>query len=511
MTVYIGVDIGTTSTKTIAYGEDGRLLAEESARYELRSPHPGWAEEDPEEIFEAVLGTLSGVVEAVRTANHGEISGVSFSTAMHTLMGLDTNGRPLTASITYADNRATEQATRIREEMDGPAIHQRTGTPIHSMSPLTKLLWFRERDPDTFNRAGKWISIKEYVFYRLFGEYVVDYSIASATGLFNLKNLNWDDGVLKMLRLSKEKFSRLVPTTHVVEGLKPEYADRLGLDCGTPFVVGASDGVLATLGVGATEPGVLACSIGTSGAVRGVVARPQIDDQRRLFCYALTEDRWVIGGPINNGGIALQWAQDALCPDLGAVAREQGRDTYGLMDEMAGGIPAGSEGLIFLPYLMGERAPHWNADVSAVFFGLTLQHRRKHLIRAVMEGVIYQMHSVALVLQDVAGYPREIRATGGFARSALWRQIAADVSQREIAFPDSYEGSCWGAALLGMRALGAIDSLDVARQLTKISTRHWPDENSTRVYEELVEIFIRLYERLEPEFAAISRFQHSMM
>jgi gluconokinase len=510
MAVYIGVDIGTTSTKTIAYDEAGRLLAEDSEGYDLRSPHPGWAEQDPEEIFDAVLGTLSGVVEEVKTENHGEISGVSFSTAMHTLMGLDTDGRPLTASITYADNRATEQAVRIREEMEGRAIHQRTGTPIHPMSPLSKLLWFRERDPDTFNRAARWVSIKEYVFYRLFGEYVVDHSIASATGLFNLKNLNWDDGVLEMLRLSEEKLSRPVPTTHIVEGLKPEYADRLGLDPGTPFVVGANDGVLANLGVGATEPGVVACSIGTSGAVREVVDRPQIDDELRLFCYALTEDRWVIGGPINNGGIALHWMQDGLCPDLGAVAREQGRDPYDLMSEMAAGVPTGSGGLIFLPYLAGERAPHWNADVSAVFFGLTLGHRREHLIRAVMEGVIYQMYSVALALEDVAGDPHEVRATGGFANSALWRQIMADVFRREVAFPDSYEGSCWGAALLGMKALGAIDSLDVAKQMTKISIRHRPDEDSARVYEELTKISLRLYERLEPEFAAISRVRRSM-
>ena len=511
MTVYIGVDIGTTSTKTIAYGEGGRLLAEESAGYDLRSPQPGWAEQDPEEIFEAVLDALSSVVEAVKKDNHGEISGVSFSTAMHTLIGLDTDGRPLTASIIYADNRAAEQAARIREEMDGPAIHQRTGTPIHPMSPLTKLLWFRERDPDTFDRAARWVSMKEYVFYRLFGRYVVDYSIASATGLFNLKNLNWDDGVLEMLQLSEERLSRPVPTTHVVEeGLKAEYADRLGLDRGTPFVVGANDGVLANLGVGATEPGVVACSIGTSGAVREVVTRPQIDDELRLFCYALTKDRWVIGGPINNGGIALHWIQDGLCPDLGAAAREQGRDPYELMSEMADGVSPGSEGLIFLPYLTGERAPHWDADVSAVFFGLTLGHRREHLIRAVMEGVTYQMYSVASALEDVTGEPREVRATGGFAKSALWRQIMADVFRREVAFPDSYEGSCWGAALLAMKALGAIDSLDVAKQMTKISTRHRPDESSARVYEELMEIFIRLYERLEPEFAAISRLRRSM-
>lgn len=254
MAVYIGVDIGTTSTRAIAYGEGGELLAEQFEGYDLYSPKPGWAEQDPEEIFEAVLGTLSGVVEAIKTDNRGEVSGISFSTAMHTLMGLDASGRPLTASITYADNRAAEQAASIREEMEALAIHRRTGTPIHPMSPLTKLLWFREHEADTFERVARWVSIKEYIFLKLFGECVVDHSIASATGLFNLEDLGWEVGVLEMLELSEEKLSRLVPTTHVVEGLRPGYADRLGLDRRTPFVVGGMTGCWRTSGWGPQSP-----------------------------------------------------------------------------------------------------------------------------------------------------------------------------------------------------------------------------------------------------------------
>lgn len=478
-------------------------MAEESGDYDLYSPRPGWAEQDPEEILDA-LSRVAGEVE-----DRGGVSSVSFSASMHTLIGLDADGRPLTASITYADNRAAEQAAWVREKMDGADIHRRTGTPVHPMSPLAKLLWFRERDARTFDRVARWVSFKEYLFHRLFGAYVVDHSIALATGLFNLEELAWNGGVLETLGLPEKKLSRPVPTTHVMEGLKPEYAERLGLDRRTPFVVGANDGVLANLGVGATEPGVVACSIGTSGAVHEVVARTQVDNKLRLFCCALAEDRWVIGGPINNGGIALQWVQNGLCPDFGATAREQGRDPYELMGEMAGTVPAGSEGLIFLPYLTGERAPHWNADTSAAFFGLTLRHRREHLIRAAMEGVIYQMHNVAVALEEVAGEPREVHATVGFARSALRRQIMADVFGQEVDFPEGHEGSCWGAVLLGMKALGAIDSLDVAKRMTKISTRHLPDEGSAQAYAELAEIFARLYERLEPEFAAISRFQRS--
>ncbi len=509
VSVVIGVDIGTTSTKAVAYTGDGQVLAREAQEYPLRSALPGRAEQDPDEIFEAVLDTLS---HAVQTSEEGgaKVSGVAFSAAMHSLIGLDPEGRPLTPLITFADNRASEQARRIKQEMDGPAIHRRTGTPIYPMSPLAKLLWFAEEAPDTFWRAARWVSIKEYVLFRLFGEFVVDHSIASATGLFGLERLHWDEEVLRLLGLPEEKLSHPVTTTHVMVGLGREVAARLGLDPKIPFVVGASDGTLANLGVGAVEPGVFACSIGTSGAVRAVIPHPELDEEGRIFCYALTEDMWVVGGPINNGGIAFRWVRDDMFPDLKEAALKDGKDPYNLLSELAGRAEVGSGGLVFLPYLTGERAPHWNADASATFFGLTLRHRREHLVRAVLEGVTYQMYAVARVLEEVAGEPEEVRATGGFARSALWRQIMADVFGREILFPESHESSCWGAALLCMKALGEIDSLDEAKKLARISRRHRPDPDAAESYRRLVETFLRLYERLEPEFEALSELQPSM-
>ncbi len=502
----VGVDIGTTSTKVIAYAHDGSILAEKSAGYEMNSPHPGWAEQDPDEIFEAVVSSLAEVAKVVHE-DGGEVAGVSFSAAMHSLLALDEDGRPLTASITYADNRAASQGARIRDELDGAGLHSRTGTPIHPMSPLTKILWFREEDTATFEAAARWVSVKEYIFFHLFGECVVDHSIASATGLFNLEDLDWDYGALDVAGISRRKLSRPVPTTHRLTGMNKESADRLGLGADTPFVVGANDGVLANLGVGAVDPGIVACSIGTSGAVRSVVDRPQVDDGMKLFCYALTEDKWVIGGPINNGGLALQWALEDVFPGVVREAEDQDRDLHELASEMVEEVPAGSEGLIFLPYLTGERAPHWNADARGVFFGLTLQHKRKHLIRAVMEGVIYQMYAVQKALEEVSGESREIRATGGFANSSLWRQIMADVFRREITFPESYESSCLGAALLGMKALNIIDSFEVAEDMIQTSTKHQPVEENVVVYEKLVQIFDKLYEQLKPQFTEIAELQ----
>jgi gluconokinase len=420
---------------------------------------------------------------------------------MHSLMALDNDGRPLTPSLTYADNRASGQAQRIRDELDGLAIHRRTGTPIHPMSPLTKLLWFREEDPETFESAARWVSAKEYVFSRLFGEFVVDHSIASASGLFNLERGDWDEGALHVAGVPQEKLSRPVPTTRVMEGLLTEYAERLDLDRDTPFVVGANDGALANLGVGAVDPGVVAVSIGTSGAVRSVVHRPEVEEGGRLFCYALDEGAWVIGGPINNGGLTLRWLRDEVFPELAATAGE--RNPYDLMGEMAAAVPAGSEGLVFLPYLTGERAPQWNPHARATFFGLTRGHGRGHMIRAVMEGVAFQIRAVAQVLEEVAGAPKEVRATGGFARSEPWRQILADALGREVLFPEGSEGSSQGAALLGMKAIGEILSLDAAREMTGISQSHRPDEAASEAYARLMEVFVRLYDRLEPEFEAL--------
>ena len=503
---FVGVDIGTTGTKAVAYDQSGEALAQELREYPLRSPRRGRAEQNPEEILDAVLDSLSGVANALK-ARGLQVGCVSFSAAMHSLVALDGEGRPLTPSVTYADNRASKQARRIRTELDGLAIHRRTGTPIHPMSPLAKLLWFRETDPDTFEAAEKWVSAKEYVFSRLFGEFVVDHSVASAAGLFNLEHRDWDEGALRVAGVPPEKLSRLVPTTHVMEGLIPEYAGRLGLGRDTPFVVGANDGALANLGVGAVEPGVVAVSIGTSGAVRSVVHEPEIEEGGRLFCYVLDEGVWVTGGPVNNGGLALRWLRDNVFPELKKAAEGQGSNPYDLMGEMAGKVPAGSEGLIFLPYLTGERAPQWNPGARAAFFGMTLGHGRDHMVRAVMEGVTFQVRAVARVLEEVAGRPQEVRATGGFARSALWRQIMADVFGREVVFPEGVEGSSLGAALLGMKATGESGSLGAAKGMVEISDRRRPDEADSEAYEGLMEIFTRLYDRLEPEFEALNELE----
>src|SRR4051794_21701852 len=304
--VVLGVDIGTTATKVVAFDAEGREHASAAAGYPLDEPRPGYAVQDPEAIRRAVAGAVAEVAGAAGDGT--AVKGLCFSAAMHTLLAVDESGRPLTPSITWGDTRAAAQAERLRAAPGGLELHRRTGTPLHPMSPLAKLVWFREEDPEVFDAAHRWAGIKEYVVAGLTGEWVVDHSIASATGLLELTTLDWDREALELAGVERDRLSRLVPSTHVLTRLTAEAARELGVPPDCPIVVGASDGALASLGVGAVHPGVGACSIGTSGALRVMVEDPAVDPQGRVFCYALTPGRWTVGGAINNGGGVVPWA-----------------------------------------------------------------------------------------------------------------------------------------------------------------------------------------------------------
>jgi gluconokinase len=421
---------------------------------------------------------------------------------MHTLIGLDRHGSPLTPVVTWADMRASTQAERMRGAPGGLALHRRTGTPLHPMAPLPKLAWFHEERPDLAARVRHWVGIKDYVLLELLGVLATDHSNASGTGLLDIHALQWDPEALQLAAISAGQLPELVPTTKVLLGLSAKAAHAMRLPAATPVIAGAGDGPLANLGVGAVRPGVAACSIGTSGALRVTVERPVVDPRGRTFCYALTEHRWVVGGAINNGGLVLEWAGDALVPELGDGREDQ-------LLEQAGQAPPGCGGLIMLPYLQGERAPHWSPIPCGVYIGLTRAHRRAHLIRAALEGVCQQL---ALVLESVlaAGHEvNEVRATGGFARSALWRQMLTDALGIPIGFPAQHEGSSFGAALLGMDALGLI-SLEHAADLIRIQETLAPDPAAQQTYADLRPTFDGLYDALVPAFRTLRRMRPDM-
>ncbi|MFF6016925.1 gluconokinase [Lysinibacillus fusiformis] len=510
MTNYmLGVDIGTTSTKAVLFSEQGEVIQQENIGYPLYTPDISTAEQNPEEIFQAVLQAMSNIM---KVHSGKPLLFVSFSSAMHSVIAIDENDRPLTPVITWADNRSEAWAHKIKDEWNGHEIYKRTGTPIHPMSPLSKITWLVKEHPELASKAKKYIGIKEYIFKKFFNEYVVDYSLASSMGMMNLHTLDWDEEALTVAGITSAQLSTLVPTTKYFTNCHPILAEQIGIEPQTPFVIGASDGVLSNLGVNAIKEGEIAVTIGTSGAIRTIINKPKTDVKGRIFCYALTENHWVIGGPVNNGGMVLRWIRDEFASSEIETAKRLGIDPYDVLTKIAERVRPGADGLLFHPYLSGERAPLWNPDVRGSFFGLTMSHKKEHMIRAALEGVIYNLYTVYLALLECMESPvTRIQATGGFSRSEIWRQMMADIFESEVVVPESYESSCLGACILGLYAIGKIDSFEVVGDMIGDTYKHTPLEEAAKEYRQLLPIFIRLSRVLADDYASIAQYQRSLI
>jgi gluconokinase len=508
---FIGVDVGTTSTKAIAFSIKGQLVAQGSQMYSLNVPQPGWAEQNPDEILQAVIAAVAQVMQHLEP---GSIAAIGFSAAMHSIIAMDAADQALTPAIIWADNRSVAQVERLKKNGVGHSLYLRTGTPIHPMSPLPKLLWLREMMPDLFKQATRFISIKEYLFHRWFNRYIVDHSIASATGLLNLDRLQWDEDALALIGITENHLSEIVPTTYVLRGIDITFAQAMGIHSDTPVVIGANDGVLANLGVGAIAPSQIAITIGTSSAVRSVVFQPITDPQGRTFCYALAADRWVIGGPSNNGGMVLRWLRDEFCQAEVEQAKARNVDAYDVMIEQVADIPPGAEGLICLPFLSGERAPYWNANARGIFFGLGLNHHRSHLIRSVMEGILFSVYNISRVLTEWVQPTQEIYASGGFARSQLWLQMTADVFGSTVVVPEVFEASSFGAAVLAMYAVGQLSQLEEVQNIVWASHsnaphgRYQPNLAATQQYSDLFRVYKQLYDNQTELFQVLANLRN---
>ncbi|MEB1806729.1 MAG: gluconokinase [Bacillaceae bacterium] len=505
MDYVIGLDIGTTSAKAVLFTRDGTVKAESEETYNVSHPQPSWVEQDPDEIEKAAKKALKSIVEAgVTSTDH--ITVVGISSAMHSLICMDDQGNAISPSITWADGRSVHQAEKIKST-NGLDIYMKTGTPIHPMSPLIKLIWMKETNYPPYLKAYKFVSIKEYLIKKWFNQYIVDYSIASATGMFNVHTFEWDEQALAITGIQKEQLSKPVPPTHVVEGLSNAVVEETGLSLDTKFVIGASDGPLANLGIGAINPGDVAITVGTSGAIRQMAGKPQTDELQEIFCYGLTRDSWIMGGPTNNGGIVLQWLKEVVGEHQVYLAQKDGRSAYEQLVQLAKTVNPGADGLLFLPYLNGERAPYWDANARGSFIGLTLAHKKEHLIRAGMEGVIFSLLTVSEALERLAGPAKNIFASGGFARSPLWLQILADVFGHEVHVPKSHQSSAWGAAWMGLVGVGEEKYLTEIKEFIPMETCYLPSEENHKVYQTLNHTFKNLYISLQPHYKTISDYQ----
>ncbi|MEO5905680.1 MAG: gluconokinase, partial [Saprospiraceae bacterium] len=405
---------------------------------------------------------------------------------------VDEKGHPLTNMITWADLRSSEYAMRLKFTELGHKLYDRTGTPVHPMSPLCKLMWMKDRLPEIFNSAHKFISIKEYVFFQFFGEFIIDHSVASSTGLFDIYDLHWNADALHTAGIDETRLSTLVKTTHLIRGLKDNYADMFGIDKQTPFIPGASDGCLAHIGSNAFDQGDVSLTIGTSGAVRMMVDKPAFDAKQRIFNYVLTEKLYLSGGPLNNGGNVMQWyAKNFLKKDFTTT------DEFEEFIAEACAIPAGSESLIFLPYIYGERAPVWDAEARGIFFGVSSIHTSAHFMRAIMEGISFALYEILTTLEETIGPAKNIYASGGFIRSSKWVTLLADVLGKKISVTHAEDSSAAGAAMLGMLALGIVTDIHDMKTFFTIKETYEPVAKDHGVYMRNYAVYSNLYSKFK--------------
>jgi gluconokinase len=453
--VIIGLDVGTTGVKAAAFAPGGAWRRVAIREYPLLQPAPDQQVQDPDVILTAVRDALA---ECVAAASGADVLAISLSAGMHGLMALDAELRPLTPLITWADARARGEARSLRDTGEAADLHARTGVPVHPMLPLIKLMWFARHDAELLRRARWWVGLKEWLLVWLTGSVATEMSSASGSGLFETATRQWSPDAIARAGIAEGQLPEILSTTATLE-LTTQAAACVGLSAGTPVVTGAADGPLGNLGTGAMTAGVAGLSLGTSGALRMVIEHPQVDAGQTLFCYALTESVWVIGGAISNGGGVLRWAGRSLVPDVRADAGEGGAD--GAVLELAAGVPAACEGLVMLPYLLAERAPLWDPDLPGAYLGLRREHTRAHLVRAAVEGVCLQMRAILDSLAEVKPVTA-VRATGGTFRSSLWREVMAGMLDRPLEIVGEAEGTALGAAALGLLAIGRAPTLAAA-------------------------------------------------
>ncbi|HYG02391.1 MAG TPA: gluconokinase [Chryseosolibacter sp.] len=482
---FIGVDVGTGSVKAVAVSVDGTVLSNAQVHYHHTEGY-GPFEHDPEHIYSAFVQVLRKLVKEI----HGRPVTVSLSTAMHSLILVGKNNASLTPMITWADDRAHEIADRARKSSIGEMLYEGTGTPVHAMSPLFKIIWFRENAPDLFHAAQKFISIKEYIWFKLFGEYEVDFSIASASGLMNISRCRWDTNALELAEISSEKLSSLVGIYHARNKMHATASRDLEFDPDTRFLIGSSDGCMANLGSLATSSGTAALTIGTSGALRIASKNPIYNFDAMTFNYRLDEQTFICGGPTNNGGIVLKWYVEQL---LGR-SLENIKDYDDILTKVRTVTP-GSNGLIFLPYLLGERAPHWNSHASGVFFGITIQHTQAHFTRAVIEGIGMALYDIAQAMNLREDGVNVIHVSGGFVHSKEWLQILADIFGCKLALMNTTDASALGAAYLAMKEAGVFSEKNLLKK--RPVDEIIPDPGTHLIYQKHYEIFRELYNNLK--------------
>ena len=498
MKYWLGIDIGTGGSRALLVQAGGSVVkGVTSAHEDILMHQPLWAEQRPQDWWNASRQAVRQLL-AESGVRGDEIAGIGLSGQMHGLTLLDAQDQVIRPALIWCDQRSQEQVDWINARAGKDMVLEQTANPVLTGFTAPKLLWVRDHDPASYERVRRMLLPKDYIRFCLTGEYASEVSDASGTALFDVVGRRWAMPLIEKLGIDANILPEVVESPQTTGRISKLAAQETGLRVGTPVVGGGGDQAASAVGNGIVESGLVSCTVGTSGVVFSHLDEAAYDPSGRVhtFCHAVP-GKWHVMGVTQGAGLSLQWFRNQLATGLAEEAAQKGVEIYDLLTDEAAGVPAGAEGLYWLPYLMGERTPHLDAYARGGWVGLTAKHTRGHLVRAILEGVAYSLNDCLGIIESLGASVEAVRASGGGAKSPLWRTILAGVFSKPIATLQTQEGSAYGAALLAMVGTGAFGSVEEACSQSIIEQRRdEPDPALTAAYGRCYGTFRDLYPAL---------------
>ena len=498
-------DLGTSGNKATLFSEEGRLIGSTVYAYGCHYFNDNWAEQDPGDWWKSICDTTRGLIEKTGV-DRRDIAAVSFSGQMMGCLCVDKSGAPLRPSIIWADQRAQAQQRAIGEQISLSDYYHIVGHRNAASYGLQKLMWVRDNEPDVYRRTYKTLNAKDYIVLKLTGEFLTEPSDASSNACVDLNTLKWSERIVNISGIDGDKLPDIVPSTQVAGGVTREAAEATGLAEGTPVVMGGGDGVCANVGAGSVKPGQTFSYVGSSAWIASTSDHPVFDEKMRTVTWAhIVPGMYAPNGTMQSAGGSYAWLKNQVCRHEAAEAERRGVSAYDLINEEIAQSPVGANGVIFLPYLLGERAPRWNPDAKAAFLGLKMENERRDMLRSVLEGVTMNLGVILEILRQHLTID-EILVIGGGAKGAVWRQMMADVYDARIKVPALLEeATSMGAAVTGGVGVGLFRDFDAIDRFIEVSAVHEPDPASVAAYGPVKELFETCYEALLPVYEKMAR------
>ena len=505
MRYVIGIDLGTSGTKTVLFDEQGGIIASALVEYPMAQPQNGWAEQEPSDWWNASVTTIREVIEK-GGVNAEDIVSLGISGQMHGLVMLDEKNEVIRPSIIWCDQRTAKECEEIEARVGKERLIEITANPALTGFTASKILWVRNNEPENYAKCAHILLPKDYVRFMLTGEYATEVSDASGMQLLDIGARAWSDEVLEKLEIDKNLLGKVYESPEITGYITEDSSALTGLKKGTIVVGGAGDNAAAAIGTGTVNDGDAFTTIGTSGVVFAHTKEMSIDPKGRVhtFCCAVPGE-WHVMGVTQGAGLSLKWFRDNFCADIIANAKANGENPYKVMDDMAEKAGISARKLLFLPYLMGERTPHLDPNARGAFFGLSAIHDRGDMIRAIMEGVSYSLKDCLTVLEEMGVRPENMLACGGGGTSALWRQMLADIYGMNVSTVDSKEAPALGVAILAMVGAGIYTSVpEACENILRLNTTTAPTPENSESYAKVYAIYRALYPHLKVDYEALA-------